>query len=92
MMECNDCLQRKLAQQIEREKEEQPLAKETMAKLAKKNRPKSQKEMKETVALYEAATNLAVWQGSEKVSLADWRECSGVHRASTSGGDHNFPR
>ncbi len=31
MMECNDCLLRKLAQQIEREKEKQPLAKKTMA-------------------------------------------------------------
>ncbi len=45
MMECNDCLRRKLAQQIEREKEEQPLAKETMAALAEKNRPTSQKDI-----------------------------------------------
>ncbi len=43
MMECNDCVpvRRKLAQQIEREKEEQPLAKETTAALARKNRPMS---------------------------------------------------
>ena len=59
MMECNDCLQRKLAQQIKCEKEEQQLAKETMAALANKNRPKSQKDIKETVAFYAAATNLA---------------------------------
>ncbi len=80
MLECNDCLWRKLAQQIEREKEEQPLAKETTASLARKNRPKSQKEKKETVALYAAATILAVSQGSKKASLADWHKCSGVHR------------
>ena len=36
MMESNDCLHRKLAQQIEREKEKQPLAKETMAALTRK--------------------------------------------------------
>ncbi len=36
-MECNDCLLRKLAQQIEREKEKQPLAKENMAVLTEKN-------------------------------------------------------
>jgi hypothetical protein len=60
MIECNDCLRGKLAQQMEREKEEQPLAKETMAALEKKNRPKSQKEIKETIDLYAAATNLAV--------------------------------
>ncbi len=66
MMECNDCLQSKLAQQIECEKEERPLAEETMAALAENNRPKSQKDIKETVALYAAATNLAasVLQGS----------------------------
>ncbi len=66
-MECNDCLLRKLAQQIEREKEKQPLAKETMAALTEKNRPKSQKDIKETAALYAAATNLAasVSQGSK---------------------------
>jgi hypothetical protein len=80
MMECNDCSRRKLVQQIEREKEEQPLVKETMAALAKKNRPKSQKEIKETVALSAAATNLAVSQGREKESLAEWHECSGLHR------------
>ncbi len=67
MMKSNDCLLRKLAQQIEREKETQPLAKENLAALTEKNRPKSQKDIKETVALYAAATNLAasVSQGSE---------------------------
>ncbi len=48
-----------------------------MAELAEKNRPESQKDIKETAA----ATNLtaSVSQGSKKVSLVDWREYSGVH-------------
>ena len=73
-------LQMKLAQQIEREKEEQRQAEEAAAALARKTRPKSQREIKETFALYAAATKLAVSQGSEQSSLADWRECSGVSR------------
>jgi hypothetical protein len=45
MMEYNDCLLRKLAQQIEREKEEQRRAEEAAAALARKMRHKTQKEM-----------------------------------------------
>ncbi len=67
--ECDDCLRRKLAQQIEREKAEQPLAKETIAALADENRPKSQNEIKETIPLYAAATKRAVSQDREKCPL-----------------------
>ncbi len=71
---------RKLAQQIEREKEEQRLAKEAAAALARKMRPKTQKEIDHMRALWSAAKALAVSQGSKEASFADLRECSGVPR------------
>ncbi len=62
-MECNDCcFRRKLAQQIEREKEKQPLAKETNGRPQEKNQTQVTEGKKETVALYAAATTLAASQ------------------------------
>jgi hypothetical protein len=69
MMECNDCFRWKLAQQIERGKEEQPRAKETMAALARKDRPKSQNEIKETVVLCAAARSLLYRKAAKKCPL-----------------------
>ena len=73
-------LQMKLAQQIEREKEEQRQAKEAAAALARKIRPKTQKEIDQMRALWSAAKALAVSQGRKEASFADLRECRGVPR------------
>jgi hypothetical protein len=73
-------LRRKLAQQIEREKEEERRAKEAAAVLARRNRSKSQREIKEKLALFAEATALTVSQGCKDPSFSDLREGSGVPR------------
>jgi hypothetical protein len=73
-------LRRKLAQQIEREKEEQRRAKEAAAALGKKIKPKTHREIDQTQALFAAAKALAVSQGRKDQSFADLRECRGVPR------------
>ena len=72
-------LQMKLAQQIEREKEEQRRAEEAAAALARKMRP-TQKEIDQMCALWSAAKALAVSQGCKEASFAGLRECRGVPR------------
>ncbi len=66
-------LRMKLAQQIELEKEEQQLAKEAAAALARKIRPRTQKEIDQMHSLWSAAKALAVSQGSKEASFADLR-------------------
>ncbi len=73
-------LLRKLAHQIEREKEEQRRAEEAAAALARKMRPKTQKEIDLMRVLWSAAKALAVSQGRKEASFADLRECRGVLR------------
>jgi hypothetical protein len=73
-------LRMKLAQQIEREKEEQRRAEGAAAALARKMRPKTQKEIDQMRALWSAAKALAVSQGRKEASFADLRECRGVPR------------
>ncbi len=68
-------MQRKLAQQIEWEKEKQRRAEEAAAALARKIRPKTQGEIDQSLALFAAAKALAVLQGSKDQSVADLREC-----------------
>ncbi len=74
-------LRRKLAQKIAQEKKssDEPTPPPELAS-AGRNRPKSQREIKETLALYAAATALAVSQGRIDPSFPDLRECSGVPR------------
>ncbi len=45
---------------------------------AMSSRPLSQREIDQKLALYAAATALAVLQGRKDLSLGDLRECSGV--------------
>jgi hypothetical protein len=73
-------LRRKLDQQIEREKEEQRLAEEAAAALARNIRPKTQREIDQTRALWSAAKELAVSQGRKDVAFADLRESRGDPR------------
>jgi hypothetical protein len=70
----------KLAQQIEREKEEQRRAEAAAAALARKIRPKTQKEIDQMRSLWSAAKALAVSQGRKEASFADLHECRGVPR------------
>ncbi len=53
-------MRRKLAEQIERETNEKQRANEAAAALAKRSKLKTQREIDEKLALYAAATKLAV--------------------------------
>jgi hypothetical protein len=63
-------LLRKLAQQIESEKEEKRRDQEAAAALARRSRAKTQKEIDQTRALFAAAKALAVLQGRKDPSFA----------------------
>ena len=71
-------LRKKITQKIERERDAQRRAKEAAGALARRNRPKIQREIEKKLALYAAAMALAVSHGRERASLADFRECNGV--------------
>ena len=71
-------LRRKLAEKIEREKEEEHRAKEEAAERARRNRPKTPKEIESRRKL--AALALAVSRGRTCATLGDYRECNGVPR------------
>jgi hypothetical protein len=60
--------------------EEQRRAEGAAAALARKMRPKTQKEIDQMRALWSAAKALAVSQGRKEASFADLRECRGVPR------------
>ncbi len=79
--EIEQSLRRKLAKKIEREREAEQRAEETAAERAKRNRPLSQREKDQKLALHVAATALAVSRGHEAPTLADFRECNGVPRS-----------
>ena len=73
-------LRRKLAEKIEREKEEEQRAKEEAAERARRNRPKTPKEIESRRKLALAALALAVSRGRTRATLGDYRECNGVPR------------
>ncbi len=73
-------LRRKLVAKIELEREAERRAKEAAAEWAKRNRPLSQREIDQKLALHAAATALAVSRGREAPTLANFRECSGIPR------------
>ena len=73
-------LRMKLAEKIEREKEEEQRAKEEAAELARRNRPKTPKEIESRRKLALAALALAVSRGRTCATLGDYRECNGVPR------------